>query len=502
MNRVIVVGGGAAGMMAAVAAADSGGRVWLIEKNEKLGKKLFITGKGRCNVTNAADMETLFSNVRSNAKFLYSALYDYDNRAVMDFLEKAGCPLKVERGERVFPVSDHSSDVIAAFQRELKKRKVAILLNTEVKELVLEDMDGGPGDNPQTEYMTETYIDQIETERDTPKIEESSEKDTEDDRKDVNDTREKKLNGGKGQKKRKDGVPVRRIAGVRLADSRFLSADSCIVCTGGISYPSTGSTGDGYRFAEKAGHQVTERKPSLIPFNIKEEWCSRLMGLSLKNVSLHMVCDGRELYEGFGEMLFTHFGVSGPLVLSASSFYGQNSKKKKKKPNEDTDREALTAGQPEGKTVLYIDLKPALDLEQLDRRLLRDFEANKGKQFKNALGGLFPASLIPVMVELSGIHPDRKVNEITREERRNFASMIKKLPLTVTGVRGFEEAIITRGGVSVKEINPSTMESKKVKGLYFAGEVLDVDALTGGYNLQIAWSTGHLAGSSQGERKR
>ena len=461
MRKVIVVGGGAAGMMAALAAADQGCRVCLIEKNEKLGKKLFITGKGRCNVTNAADMETLFANVRSNGKFLYSAFYDYDNRAVMDFLEKAGCPLKTERGERVFPVSDHSSDVIAAFQRELKKRKVEILLHTAVKELILEEPevacpdDGQPGND--AENCTERA-----GKSGTPG--------------------ENNLPGKRHAKSRETGKPGTKgkvqsvqgkITGVRLADGRTLSADGCIVCTGGISYPSTGSTGDGYGFARKAGHQVTETRPSLVPFNIEEKWCSRLMGLSLKNVSLRMNSGGREVYEGFGEMLFTHFGVSGPLVLSASSFYGQS------------------------KTMLYIDLKPALDLEQLDRRLLRDLEANKGKQFKNAWGGLFPASLIPVMVELSGIHPDKKVNEVTREERRRFAALIKKLPLTVTGVRGYEEAIITRGGVSVKEINPSTMESKKVKGLYFAGEVLDVDALTGGYNLQIAWSTGHLAGSSQ-----
>lgn len=468
MRKVIVVGGGAAGMMAALAAADQGCRVCLIEKNEKLGKKLFITGKGRCNVTNAADMETLFANVRSNGKFLYSAFYDYDNRAVMDFLEKAGCPLKTERGERVFPVSDHSSDVIAAFQRELKKRKVEILLHTAVKELILEEPetaaspeDGPPGDDAGSC-----------TER----------------------AGENNLSGKRHAKSREDGKPGTKgkaqsvqgkIAGVRLADGRTLPADSCIVCTGGISYPSTGSTGDGYGFARKAGHQVTETRPSLVPFNIEEKWCSRLMGLSLKNVSLRMNSGGREVYEGFGEMLFTHFGVSGPLVLSASSFYGQSGRR-----NEISKR-----------TILYIDLKPALDLEQLDRRLLRDLEANKGKQFKNAWGGLFPASLIPVMVELSGIHPDKKVNEVTREERRRFAALIKKLPLTVTGVRGFEEAIITRGGVSVKEVNPSTMESKKVKGLYFAGEVLDVDALTGGYNLQIAWSTGHLAGSSQTQKK-
>ncbi len=468
MRKVIVVGGGAAGMMAALAAADQGCRVCLIEKNEKLGKKLFITGKGRCNVTNASDMETLFANVRSNGKFLYSAFTDYDNRAVMDFLEKAGCPLKTERGERVFPVSDHSSDVIAAFQRELKKRKVEILLHTAVKELIWEGPEeaASPEDGPPVDDAGSCT--ERAGENNLPGKRHAKSRETE------------KL-GTKGKAQTAQG----KITGVRLADGRTLSADGCIVCTGGISYPSTGSTGDGYGFARKAGHQVTETRPSLVPFNIEEKWCSRLMGLSLKNVSLRMNSGGREVYEGFGEMLFTHFGVSGPLVLSASSFYGQSGRR-----NEISER-----------TMLYIDLKPALDLEQLDRRLLRDLEANKGKQFKNAWGGLFPASLIPVMVELSGIHPDKKVNEVTREERRRFAALIKKLPLTVTGVRGFEEAIITRGGVSVKEINPSTMESKKVKGLYFAGEVLDVDALTGGYNLQIAWSTGHLAGSSQTQKK-
>ncbi|MCI9437863.1 MAG: NAD(P)/FAD-dependent oxidoreductase [Lachnospiraceae bacterium] len=479
MSRVIVVGGGAAGMMAALAAAEKGCRVCLIEKNEKLGKKLFITGKGRCNVTNAADMETLFANVRSNAKFLYSAFYDYDNRAVMDFLEKAGCFLKIERGERVFPVSDHSSDVIAAFQRELKKRKVEVLLNTEVKELLLE-----AGEEAQAEAVQERggEAGQVGAAGSCQKEGQAG----------AAGSCQKAVEAGAAgscQKAGQAGASGSRMKGVRLSNGKTLYGDSCIVCTGGISYPSTGSTGDGYRFAENAGHQVTQARPSLVPFNIKEKWCARLMGLSLKNVSLRMICDGREVYEGFGEMLFTHFGVSGPLVLSASSFYGVIGGKGKKK--------ARGYGETEADTKLYIDLKPALDLEQLDRRLLRDFEANKGKQFKNALGGLFPASLIPVMVELSGIHPERKVNEVTREERRSFAALIKNLPLTVTGVRGFEEAIITRGGVSVREVHPSTMESKKVKGLYFAGEVLDVDALTGGYNLQIAWSTGHLAGSSQ-----
>ena len=408
MGKVIVIGGGAAGMMAALAAAEKGCRVCLIEKNEKLGKKLFITGKGRCNVTNAGDMETLFANVRANGKFLYSAFYGYDNRRVMDFLEGAGCRLKTERGDRVFPLSDHSSDVISAFARELKRRGVEILLNTEAKSLIL-------------------------------------------------------------------GKDESIVEGVRLSGGRQVHGNMCVVCTGGLSYPSTGSTGDGYGFAKEAGHQVVGQRPGLVPFNVREEWCGRLMGLSLKNVSLRLVCGGRETYQGFGEMLFTHFGVSGPLVLSASSHY--------------------ESGQG---AVLYIDLKPALTAEQLDKRLLRDFDENKNKRFGNALGGPFPMKLIPVMVELSGIRSDKKVNEITKEERRRFGELIKAVPLTVKGLRGYEEAIITRGGVCVKEINPSTMESKKVKGLYFAGEVLDVDALTGGFNLQIAWSTGHLAGSCAG----
>ncbi|RKJ21914.1 NAD(P)/FAD-dependent oxidoreductase [bacterium D16-50] len=408
MGKVIVIGGGAAGMMAALAAAEKGCRVCLIEKNEKLGKKLFITGKGRCNVTNAGDMETLFANVRANGKFLYSAFYGYDNRRVMDFLEGAGCRLKTERGDRVFPLSDHSSDVISAFARELKRRGVEILLNTEAKSLIL-------------------------------------------------------------------GKDESIVEGVRLSGGRQVHGNMCVVCTGGLSYSSTGSTGDGYGFAKEAGHQVVGQRPGLVPFNAREEWCGRLMGLSLKNVSLRLVCGGRETYQGFGEMLFTHFGVSGPLVLSASSHY--------------------ESGQG---AVLYIDLKPALTAEQLDKRLLRDFDENKNKRFGNALGGLFPMKLIPVMVELSGIRSDKKVNEITKEERRRFGELIKAVPLTVKGLRGYEEAIITRGGVCVKEINPSTMESKKVKGLYFAGEVLDVDALTGGFNLQIAWSTGHLAGSCAG----
>ena len=450
MSEVIVIGGGAAGMMAAIAASERGHHVVLLEKNEKLGKKLFITGKGRCNVTNAADMETLFAHVCSNAKFLYSAFYGFDNRAVMELVEKAGCPLKIERGERVFPVSDHSSDVIAALTRILKQNGVEIRLHAEVQELLCKAM-------PETD-------------------------------------------GGQ------------HIWGVELADGRKLHADAVIICTGGLSYASTGSTGDGLRFAEETGHKVTECRPSLVPLQIAQDWCRELMGLSLKNVELRMVCGKKECYREQGEMLFTHFGVSGPLVLTASCYLGsvqKKSKKSKGSKNEDSRKYGRTenVGQKSGQTVeeladgtesvqLYIDLKPALSEEQLDKRLLRDFDEQKNKQFKNALGGLFPAKLIPVMVMLSGIDRDKKVNEISKEERKSFVQLIKNLPLTVTGTRPFAEAIITQGGVSVKNINPSTMESKLIKGLYFAGEVLDLDAHTGGFNLQIAWSTGHLAGES------
>lgn len=413
MSRVIVAGGGAAGMMAAIAAAENGHRVRLFEKNEKLGKKLFITGKGRCNVTNACDTEALFQNVVTNPKFLYSAFYDFDNRGIMALLEAEGCPLKTERGNRVFPVSDHSSDVIKALRKRLDALGVEILLRTPVKGLWLEEENGSG-----------------------------------------------------------------KLLGVRLSGGRKEKADAVVVATGGMSYPSTGSTGDGYGFAESCSHTLTERRPALVPFQVEEDFCAELAGLSLKNAAVSLSYQNREIYRGFGEMLFTHNGVSGPLILSASSYYA-----------------GLARG---GKASLVIDLKPALSLEQLDKRLLRDFEENRNKAFKNALGGLFPARMIPVMAKLSGIEGEKKVNEITREERKAFAELIKGLPLTVKGTGGFEEAVITRGGVSVKEVNPSTMESRLVRGLYFAGEVLDVDALTGGFNLQIAWSTGHLAGSSIG----
>lgn len=413
MSKCIVIGGGAAGMLAAYSAAKHGHQVLLLEKNEKLGKKVFITGKGRCNVTNACDVEDLFKNVISNPKFLYSSFYSFDNQAIVDLLAEYGCNTKVERGDRVFPVSDHASDVISALHRALKALGVEIRFHTEVSELCMTECDAS----------------------------------------------------GK-----------RSITGVKTKRGEVLSADAVIVCTGGVSYASTGSTGDGYRFAQKAGMELVEAKPALVPLECKEDWCQELMGLSLRNVEVTILDGKKKVFQEFGEMLFTHFGVTGPLILSASSHYVKKYYQKE--------------------LPLFIDLKPALTTEQLDKRVLRDFEENINKQFKNSIGGLFPSKLIPVMIRLSGIDPDKKVNEISKEERQHFIYLIKHLPLTITGTRSFAEAIITQGGVKTKEINPSTMESKMVSGLYFAGEVLDLDAVTGGFNLQIAWSTGYLAGSS------
>ena len=405
MNKILVVGGGAAGMMAAVTAARNGKKVLLIEKNEKLGKKLFITGKGRCNITNAADIEDLFSAVVSNPKFLYSSFYSMTNDQVIDFFEELGVKTKVERGGRVFPESDHSSDVIRALEQEMKRLGAEVRLRTEAEEILAEDG---------------------------------------------------------------------RVTGARLSSGKELHADAVIIATGGISYPSTGSTGDGYRFARECGHKVTDLSPALVPMEVKEWYARELMGLSLRNVEIRITDGKKKLYEDFGEMLFTHYGVTGPVILSASSIVG---KKLREHP--------LT---------LHIDLKPALTEEQLDKRMLREFEANHNRQFKNAVDSLFPSKLKPVIVELSGIQEDKKVNEVTKEERLHFVRLIKNFSMTLTGMRGYNEAIITKGGVSVKEIDPGTMESKLVNGLYFAGEVLDLDAVTGGYNLQIAWSTGYLAG--------
>ncbi|MFR2011232.1 MAG: NAD(P)/FAD-dependent oxidoreductase [Christensenellales bacterium] len=407
MNKVIVVGGGAAGMMAAISAADSGAEVILIEKNEKLGKKVYITGKGRCNITNESDVENLLKNVRSNPKFLYSAFYTFDSYRMMEFLEGEGLKLKTERGNRVFPESDKSSDVIKTLKKALEKRKVKIILNTKVLNIDI-----------------------------------------------------------------KDGICHGVI--VQSGDkSGSYTADKVIVATGGCSYQSTGSTGDGYRFAKDADIKVTKCYPSLVPFNIGSDIPKRLQGLSLRNVKVTLSDKGKVLYEELGEMLFTHFGVSGPLVLSAST---------------------LASGKDVSQMELSIDLKPALSKEQLDERILRDFSENRNSYFKNSLSRLLPAKMIPVIVELSEIDEKKQVNNITKEERNRLVNLLKRLTFKVESLRGFNEAIITKGGVSVKEINPGTMEAKKVKGLFFAGEVLDLDAVTGGYNLQIAWSTGYLAG--------
>ena len=407
MKNVVITGGGPAGMMAAITAARRGFKVTLVEKNEKLGKKLFITGKGRCNITNAGDSEDLFNSIVTNRKFMFSSFNGFSNYDTLGFFDELGLQIKIERGNRVFPESDHSSDVIGALNRELKRLSVDVRLNTEVKDII--------------------------------------------------------VNGGKAT-----GVVV-KCSGKEST----IQADNVIVATGGNSYQSTGSTGDGYRFARKLGHSVTPIVPALVPFNVAEDWESDLQGLSLKNVSI-VVLDGKqEIYSDFGEMLFTHFGVSGPLILSASSFAARRIKEHPLK--------------------LIIDLKPALSQEQLDERILRDFDEEKNKAFKNSLDKLLPKKMIPVIVRLSDIDGNKKVNEITKQERQRLVSLIKGLELTLTGLRGFNEAIITQGGINVREINPTTMESKLVKNLYFAGEVLDVDALTGGFNLQIAWSTGYAA---------
>lgn len=407
MAKTIVIGGGAAGMMAAYAAAMCGNEVSLYEKNEKLGKKVYITGKGRCNVTNACETQDLFINIVTNPKFMYSPIYTFDNNMVQSFMEEWGCPLKVERGNRVFPQSDKSYDVINALIRAMRENKVDINLDSHVSVILTE-------------------------------------------------------NG--------------HVTGVRV-NGRDIECDNVILATGGYSYPSTGSTGEGHTMASKLGHHITKCMPALVPFTAAEEWVKELQGLSLRNCGVTIYDGDHKIYEDFGELLFTHFGVSGPTVLSASSYAVDIIRKRPLR--------------------LVIDLKPALDEKQLDARILRDFEANINRKFMNSLDKLFPKSLIPVIIERSGIDAQCRVNEITRDKRQGLVKLIKNFDLTLTGLRGFNEAIITHGGVDVKEIDSSTMESKLIKGLYFAGEMIDVDAVTGGFNLQVAWSTGYLAGISQ-----
>ncbi|MDO4519391.1 MAG: NAD(P)/FAD-dependent oxidoreductase [Eubacteriales bacterium] len=407
MSKVLIIGGGASGMMAAAHAAKNGHNVEVFEKNEKLGKKLFITGKGRCNVTNNCETEDLFHAVMRNPKFLYSSFYAYGPQDVMHFFEEAGIRLKTERGNRVFPVSDHSSDIIRGLTDTMKKCGVKIHLNTEVKELIIENS---------------------------------------------------------------------QVNGIILTDDTSVYGDYVFIATGGISYPSTGSTGDGYRWAAAMGLKIVEPMPSLVPFYTKESYISKMQGLSLRNVALKIKDGKKVLYDDFGEMMFTHFGVTGPLVLSASAKIGDKLKKKE-----------LNA---------FIDLKPALTEEQLEARILREFQSGLNKQLKNVISVLYPSSLTPVLLELTGIDPEKPIHEISKQERRKIIELTKAFPFTITELGEFREAIITKGGVSVKEIDPGTMEAKNIKGLHFIGEVLDLDAVTGGFNLQIAWSTAYMAASA------
>lgn len=404
-KKIVVIGGGAAGMMAAGTAAENGCSVKLIEKNDRLGKKLLITGKGRCNITNACDdVETLLKNVVTNRRFLYSAFYGFDNFQTIDFFEKLGVKTKVERGNRVFPVSDKSLDVVVALRSFLIKNNVEII----------------------TDSVTKIW-------------EENGE-----------------------------------AVGVECEKRGFIAADAVILATGGASYPATGSTGDGYKWAKELGHTVNALRPSLVPVTVAEEWIQEVQGLSLKNVAITVKnSKGKTVYSDFGEMMFAHFGLTGPIILSASAHM--------------RDEDAY---------IIHLDLKPALNDKQLDERVLRDFSTNMNKDFVNSLDALLPKAMIPVIVELSGIEPHQKINSVTAASRKRFTELLKNIEFNVTGFCPIEQAIITSGGVSVKEINPSTMESKLVSGLYFAGEIIDTDALTGGFNLQIAFSTGRLAGLS------
>ncbi len=442
MGNVAVIGAGAAGLMAAAAAAKSGNNVTVFEKNEKAGKKIYITGKGRCNLTNACDTNEFFEHVVRNPKFLYSSIYGFDQSQTIEFFEQNGCMTKTERGKRVFPVSDHAYDVTDALMFYLRKHNVKVRFGKEISGITVRE---------------------LETKDSDPLVSE-------------NERMAKK--GGKKAKKQTSAV-----TGVQLADGSVQPFDNVIVCTGGLSYPSTGSTGDGYKFAAETGHAVTNTAPSLVPLVTKEKWCTDLQGLSLKNVAVTIYpgAEDREkkkkprpVYSGFGEMLFTHFGLSGPLILTGSCY---------------CDFEKYKTFN------LVLDLKPALSVQQLEDRMHREFEAAPGKHLVNALRSLFPARLAETVADLSGLESDVPVGRIGEGQIQSLAGLIKAVSITLISARGYNEAIITKGGVSVKDIDPGTMESKIVRGLFFAGEVLDVDAHTGGFNLQIAWSTGRQAGS-------
>ena len=413
--KVIVIGGGPAGMMSAIASAENGNKVILIEKMQSLGRKLLITGKGRCNITSSLSMDEFIKNTPGNGMFLYSVYKNYTNTDIIDFLKRQGLEVKEERGNRIFPITDKSQDVLKCFTKRLKELNVEILLNQKVSEILVKDEN---------------------------------------------------------------------VIGVKLQD-KIINADKIILATGGKSYPLTGSTGDGYKMVEKLGHTVTKIKPSLVPLEtFEKDTCKEMQGLSLRNVEIKLkdIEKNKIIYEDFGEMLFTHFGVSGPTILSSSAHLVRYKNIDELLKNK--------------KIKLSIDLKPALSEEKLDERILRDFNEIKNKQFKNSLDKLLPQKLINIIIEKSGINPQKQVNEIKKEERRNLVKLLKNFEVTIKGFRPIDEAIITSGGINIKEINPKTMESKIVNGLYFAGEIIDVDSYTGGFNLQIAYSTGYTAGIS------
>lgn len=415
--KTIVIGGGPAGMLAGISAAENGNKVIILEKMEKTGKKLLITGKGRCNITNNGDLDEFMKNIPENSKFLFSSFNQYSNKDIINLLNSEGVSTKVERGGRVFPVSDKSIDVLEALKRKLKKLDVEIKTNFEV-----------------TKILTENGI----------------------------------------------------AKGIEGKNKEQLFADKVILATGGMSYPVTGSTGDGYKMAKELGHTVTEIKPSLVPListGKSKELCQEMQGLSLKNIAIKIKCEDKEIYNDFGEMLFTHFGVSGPVILSASAVLVRYKN--------------ITKLMQENKVKLVIDLKPALDNQKLDHRFLRDFEELKNKEFKNSLEKLLPRKMINTFIKLTGIDPEKRVNVITKEERKTIVNTLKNFEITLNGFGSIDEAIITKGGIGLKEINPKTMESKIIKGLYFAGEIMDLDAFTGGFNLQIAWSTGYSAGKGR-----
>lgn len=461
--QVIIIGGGPAGMLAAISSARNGNKVTILEKMDMLGKKILVTGKGRCNITSSLPIDDFIKNIPGNGMFMYSSFSNFDNQDILNILKNEGVETKIERGNRIFPVSDKSDDVRKALIRVVKKLGVNIILNAKVKEILMKE--------------EEDFI-----------LKEKEQKDISL-KKECDEVKNKKMDGDNNTKNNIIDKIGKKVYGVRAiinGKEETILADKVILATGGKSYSGTGSTGDGYELAQNVGHSITKIRPSLVPLTVKDnislKLCQKMQGLSLRNVSIKFIDTNKNkvIYEDFGEMLFTHFGISGPVILSASAHLLRYKKID----------ELLKAG----KIILSIDLKPALSKEKLDERVLRDFKEEKNKEFKNSLDKLLPKKMIDVVIQLSEINPEKRVNEITKSERENLVKVLKGLEIEISGFRPIEEAIITSGGINIKEINPKTMESKLIHGLFFAGEIIDVDAYTGGFNLQIAYSTGYTAG--------